>query len=394
MYSVSNFLASYLSTSKTLRILYPSGKVSFTLMVCHYQKSSIAGKTLNIVLEDSVKEYKLAFSTNSEAKQALVLLKQAIDTLKSNCNTVSVPTPTDMALDDLTDVVITSPHSGQHLVFDGTNWVNQDAASSTIIQQGTGVVVTGNGNTGTPYIIGLDLNSKTLVSPVISNTWSVYMNNGTTLITTSNASNITVEQGSQVGFSGTYQYPIPNSTQAGPTLVSGTWGTTLYPAGTSSAVFNNGGVKYTSNSSLSQTLAKPKSGLIVVGSQVQVASGNDTTSASVSVSFLYASYFGYSLFSTLSASDIKALGNKQLQSNRGRTLSGVSAGSVQYTYYCYPSVFGALDNIIQNGALPILGAFTRLSDVTITNDAGLSVSMAVYKSNATNAFTNATLVFS
>jgi hypothetical protein len=86
MYSVSNFLDNYSPTSKTVRILNSSGKIVFTLMVCNYQKSSVSGNTLNIVLEDNTKEYKLAFQSNSEAKSALSLLKQAIDSLKPNCN--------------------------------------------------------------------------------------------------------------------------------------------------------------------------------------------------------------------------------------------------------------------------------------------------------------------
>ena len=85
MYNVNNFLDSYSSTSRTVRILHPNGKVSFTLMVCNYQKSSVSGNTLNIVLEDNTKEYKLSFNSSSEAKSALSLLKQAIDILKPNC---------------------------------------------------------------------------------------------------------------------------------------------------------------------------------------------------------------------------------------------------------------------------------------------------------------------
>lgn len=85
MYSSSNFIAPYLTTSKTVRILYPNGKVSFTIIICNYQKSSVSGSTLNIVLEDSTKEYKLQFPSPGEAMVALVTLKQAIDTLKPNC---------------------------------------------------------------------------------------------------------------------------------------------------------------------------------------------------------------------------------------------------------------------------------------------------------------------
>lgn len=88
MYTANNFIAPFLSTSRTVRLLYPNGKISFTLIVCNYQKSSVSGNFLNIILEDATKEYKLEFVSNSEAKSAFISLKQAIDTLTPNCSGV------------------------------------------------------------------------------------------------------------------------------------------------------------------------------------------------------------------------------------------------------------------------------------------------------------------
>lgn len=241
----------------------------------------------------------------------------------------------------------------------------------------------------------LDLDATTLVTPQITVDWDVYQTDGTTLIVSSSAANITAETGSKVSIDSTYLHPVPGVGEASPTSTSGTYGATLFaPATPSSPSFTNGGVQITANTSFSQSLFKPKSGLIVVGSQVQFATGSDTTSASISVSFLLASYFGYSTNTSLTGPQIKALGNKALQSSRVRSVSGVSAAPGEYTYYCYPASYGALTNVIQNSSLPILGAFTRLADVNITNDAGLVVLMAVYKSNADNAFTSVTLDFS
>ena len=84
-YFSSTFIASYVSTAKTIRILNSNGQIVFTIAVCNYQKSSVNGNNLNIVLEDNVQEYSLDFSSNTEAKQAMLLFKQAVDTLRLNC---------------------------------------------------------------------------------------------------------------------------------------------------------------------------------------------------------------------------------------------------------------------------------------------------------------------
>jgi hypothetical protein len=59
-----------------------------------------------------------------------------------------------------------------------------------------------------------------------------------------------------------------------------------------------------------------------------------------------------------------------------------------YTYIMYPASYGVLSNIIQDGATPVLGAFTNLGIFTINNGYGFSYSVYIYRSNAFGAFAN------
>lgn len=85
-YVSSTFIGSYTSSSKTVRILNSVGQIVFTINACNYQKSSVNGNNLNIILEDNTVEYVLDFTSSSDAKQGMLLFKTAIDTLRLNCN--------------------------------------------------------------------------------------------------------------------------------------------------------------------------------------------------------------------------------------------------------------------------------------------------------------------
>jgi hypothetical protein len=120
-----------------------------------------------------------------------------------------------------------------------------------------------------------------------------------------------------------------------------------------------------------------------------------TATGTANASFLHGNYFGYSSATSLTTiAQIEALGNQVLSDSRSRTVNGVTAGANLYTYYAYRAGAGDLTSIIQDGAAPILGAFTKQSDVAGTNLNGASVTYRVYRSNATEAFTNNTLAFS
>lgn len=111
-------------------------------------------------------------------------------------------------------------------------------------------------------------------------------------------------------------------------------------------------------------------------------------------SFLYRNYLGYSPNTSLTLSGIESLISSTLSNSKSRTVTNITAGVGNYTYYCYQAAAGDLTSIIQDGAAPVIGAFTKLSNVTGLNTYGANVTYIVYRSNATNAFTNNTLAFS
>lgn len=119
-----------------------------------------------------------------------------------------------------------------------------------------------------------------------------------------------------------------------------------------------------------------------------------TTLAGPTVTFLYRNLLGYSSDTVLTLSQILDLTISTLSNSKSRTVTGVTAGAGEYTYYAYRAGAGDLTGIIQDGAAPVLGAFEKLTDVSGVNSYGATVSYRIYKSNATQAFTSNSLAFS
>lgn len=82
----------------------------------------------------------------------------------------------------------------------------------------------------------------------------------------------------------------------------------------------------------------------------------------------------------------------QLDTNRTwtATCNADNDNAANYTYIIYPASYGDLSGIIQNGATPVLTAFTKLGDYTVDNANGSSISVRVYQSNSTKAFASGT----
>ena len=72
------------------------------------------------------------------------------------------------------------------------------------------------------------------------------------------------------------------------------------------------------------------------------------------------------------------------------TASTENNDNTKFTYIVYPSSYGALTNIIQDGALPVLSAFTELTSQQANNNQSSSQTWRIYKSNAPGAFANNT----
>ena len=111
----------------------------------------------------------------------------------------------------------------------------------------------------------------------------------------------------------------------------------------------------------------------------------------ITLRFLY--LYGYIATATPTPSQLYAIGNGTLASVIARTLTAVTAGAGFYTYIASPTTLPAITSIIQDGATPVLGAFTA-SVVSLTNQYGIAQNYNILKSNADQAFTNNTLVIS
>lgn len=123
---------------------------------------------------------------------------------------------------------------------------------------------------------------------------------------------------------------------------------------------------------------------------------NTYNSSSILFDYLY--LYGYSTINgALTSAQIYALGNGTLQSTIGRTLYPVTAPVANWTYIAIKSSIGTISNIIQDGATPVYGAFNNApytSAEVVTNQYGVTANYDLYKSNASNAFTNNSLLIS
>ena len=61
-----------------------------------------------------------------------------------------------------------------------------------------------------------------------------------------------------------------------------------------------------------------------------------------------------------------------------------------YTYIAHDEEYGDINNIIQNGSIPVLGAFTNIGNHTFNNVNGVGRSFTVYRSNSAGAFADGT----
>lgn len=233
-----------------------------------------------------------------------------------------------------------------------------------------------------------------LPTPIITGTWTFYNNadeevekNEISPIPDDN--NPSLEQGYKASFSGTYRWTHEDGKKDPTQVQSGSSWSDLPSSGQESQTYTSQHV--TTDTTIKVGIQAEKTGLMVSGSNVVPASGMDTTTAQKQVSFTTRRYFGVTDQSTINEGVIKSLNNEL--GEKSSTKTGITANSSQYYVYAYPKSLGTLTTIIQDGATPVLGAFTQ-TELTITNNAGLQVPLYIYRSNNPGAFTNARLAFS
>lgn len=234
-----------------------------------------------------------------------------------------------------------------------------------------------------------------VVTPVITISWTYYKNdvNDTKAVEPEkNAGTETspqIEIGYRAKYTATWKWTA-TSGKKNPTATSGTFGTTLPSSGVASASKTT---TVTATTTISQTVTAPKQGLVVSNNAVVAPSGTDSASASHKITFLYKRYWGVTTASSITESVIEGLANSELTSTKSKTLTGVTASGTQYYVIAYPKALGALSSIIQDGATPVLSAFTQTTE-SVTNAAGYTQDYYVYRSNNVGAFTSAKLALS
>lgn len=275
--------------------------------------------------------------------------------------------------------------------------------------------------------LALNLDFSTLVTPVIVSNWSVrkYDNSTpfpTTTITRPSSSNlvigstlssnaITLPNGSYCDFGGTASCPAPGSGQVTPQSTSGTW---IWnpdpPVGGNTSVYTD--TNLVSNTSYSTSFATPNTGLRVQNNQVVRATGSQTTTASVSVTFDNVFYWGTSNWwgpnNDLSQAEVDALtdgemadilmnlltGPKYQYGGKSQTMQSVTTSAGTRLVFAYPQTLGLLTAIATvPPSAPYIGAFRQRS-VTSTNFStisGLPANYYVYVGVSDNNFNGVTL---
>ena len=243
--------------------------------------------------------------------------------------------------------------------------------------------------------VKLDLETKQLVTPALSIIWSLHKADGADYLTpVSSLKALIVDKGVKADLAAKYSYPAPSTTQAlpQPQTAGGSFVGMPFPAAnTSSATLPINNI--VADSTYNVTFAKPKSGLIVTGSQVAFPTGNDTTTDSASIAFRGRGFLVPAADLTLP--QIQTLYNAgSFQTSRARTFNNVTAGLGNYIWYIYDAALGEYTSLILNGVEAYFTAFKFMPRVTISNNAGVDTSLIIGRSNAPNAFSNVSLAFS
>ena len=261
--------------------------------------------------------------------------------------------------------------------------------------------------------VEIDLAATGLVTPTIISRWSIYKSDGITAFgpttisgssvgTFSTSNSVTVPVGCIVKYTGTSSIPSATTGFSNPSTVTGsfTFSSTSYPV--TSATLS---ATISTNTTYGTTIIKPKTGLIISGNQVVVASGDDSTSVTTSISFSNLFYFGYLNIGPISlnisqgdvdgvtASQVEGLGNYRF-GGRAQTFVSNDGGAGSRLVFAYPSSLGDLTTLTYTGStVNSLGAFTkRTGTLTITTLSGISSTYIVYVANADNTWGNGTSI--
>ena len=237
-----------------------------------------------------------------------------------------------------------------------------------------------------------------LVSPVITNKWTVLCNDGSASGVSTSSGNLNTIYGYKVNFNGSMKWTHADGYKDPTSMNGGDWSNTQLPASGENSVEIT--KQCTTDTTITAGIKAPKQGLVLSNGIIREASSSDVDTKSVSVRV----HFQYKVVlarteEKITADNLPNFLNPtsddyacDLKDGKNNVYTMVNAGESEYLVYAYPSKLGELSKITMNDATPLLNDGFTLSKVTITDpQTKLQLEYNVYTSVQRGAFTGAKL---
>lgn len=240
---------------------------------------------------------------------------------------------------------------------------------------------------------------------ISSGSWQVFKNDGSTTYTLANIkhqsnsiTNLKVEYGFKIKWSGTWKWTINNQKNA--EECKGAWGTTLPVVNTNSSTYTSPLLSGNGTGNWSQicyeTIYAAKRGLIISGypddyasssngtrhlGSIVPASGKDNRSCSVSWATYRLLFYGMCTQAEADGLKIDVMKTKTTKDITGKSWTiNYTSDSSHCFFMAYPVEFGNISTIKKNGAEIITSSFIKVGAVNYTNGAGFTQQYYVYRS--------------
>lgn len=240
---------------------------------------------------------------------------------------------------------------------------------------------------------------------ISSGSWQVFKNDGSTTYTLANIkhqsnsiTNLKVEYGFKIKWSGTWKWTINNQKNA--EECKGAWGTTLPAVNTNSSTYTSPLLSGNGTGNWSQicheTIYAAKRGLIISGypddyasssngtrhlGSIVPASGKDNRSCSVSWATYRLLFYGMCTQAEADGLNIDVMKTKTTKDITGKSWTiNYTSDSSHCFFMAYPAAFGNISTIKKNGVEIITSSFIKVGAVNYTNGAGFTQQYYVYRS--------------
>ena len=239
---------------------------------------------------------------------------------------------------------------------------------------------------------------------ISTGSWQVFKNDGSTYTLanikhqSNSITNIKVEYGFKVKWSGTWKWSVNNQKNA--EECKGAWGTTLPPVNTNSSTYTSPVLSGNGTGNWSkicyETIYAAKRGLIISGypddyaassngsmhlGSIVPASGKDNRSCSVSWATYRLLFYGMCTQAEADGLKIDVMKTKTTKDITGKSWTINYTSDSSYCFFmAYPAEFGNISTIKKNGVEIITSSFLKVGAVNYTNGAGYTQQYNVYRS--------------